>query len=78
MCLGFHCPICDSVRHDNGVTFEAVSYVLCLGFLSVPTELARVTDLLMLQNWKYGRVLVMWLLFGQSFVMFLLFANVAE
>jgi hypothetical protein len=42
MCLGFHCPICDSLRCDNGVTFRVVNYVLFLGFLSGPAEPARV------------------------------------
>jgi hypothetical protein len=68
MCLGFHYPICVSVRCDNGVTFRVVSYVLFLDFLSCATELVRVTSSIMLQRWKYG----------QSFVMFTFFANVAD
>jgi hypothetical protein len=50
MCLGFHCPICDSIRCDSEVTFRVVSYVLFLG-------------LLMLQRRKYGRSFVMFFLF---------------
>jgi hypothetical protein len=61
-------PIYDSVLCDIGVTFRVVSYVPLPGFLSVSTELVGVAYLLMLQRQKYG----------QSFLMFLLFANVAE
>jgi hypothetical protein len=76
MWLGLYCPIlcelsfpiCDSVLCDNRVTFQVVSYVPFLCFLSGSTELVGVTYLPMLQRQKYV----------QSFVMFLLFANVAE
>jgi hypothetical protein len=63
MCLRFHCCICDSVRCDNGVTFQVVCHVF-LGFLSGPTELVGVTGLLMFQRQKYGQFLVMCLLFA--------------
>jgi hypothetical protein len=62
MCLGFHCPIYSSVQCDNGVTFQVVSYILFLGFLSGLTELVRVTGLLMLQRCKYDQFLVTCLL----------------
>jgi hypothetical protein len=42
VCLGFYYPICISVRHDNGVTFRVVSYVIFWGFLSGPSELVGV------------------------------------
>jgi hypothetical protein len=41
MCLGFHCPICESVQSDNGITFRVVSEDIFLGFLTGLTELPR-------------------------------------
>jgi hypothetical protein len=49
VCLGFHCPIYDSVLSDNGVIFRMVLFVLFLGFLPGPTKLVGVTGLQMLQ-----------------------------
>jgi hypothetical protein len=59
MCLGFHCPICDSIRCDNGVSLQVVSYILFLSFLPGPTELVRVTALLIMQRQKYGQSFLM-------------------
>jgi hypothetical protein len=64
MCLGFHCPIFDSVKCENGVTFQVVSYVLLLDFLSEATNLVRVTGSQMLQRQKHNQVLVTCLLFA--------------
>jgi hypothetical protein len=68
VCLGFHCPICVSVRCSNGAAFQSGALRSFLGFLPGPTELVGVTGSIMLQRRKYC----------QSFVMFLLFANVAD
>jgi hypothetical protein len=68
MCLVFQFSIFDLVRCHNGITFRMMSYVLFLSFLSGPTKLVRVTGLQMLQRQKYG----------QTFVMFVLSADVAE
>jgi hypothetical protein len=66
MCLDFHCPICDSVPCDNGVTFQVVSHVHFLDLLSGLTKLVKVTGLLMLQRQKYGQFLVACLLFANA------------
>jgi hypothetical protein len=42
VCVGFHCPVYDSVRCDNGAPFGVVIFVVFLGFLPGPSKLVGV------------------------------------